>query len=38
LAQALLGARVGDEVNWKRPAGELSIEVVTIDYDGETTD
>ena len=36
LAQALLGARVGDEVNWKRPAGDLSIEVVAIDYDGET--
>ena len=38
LAQALLGARVGDEVNWKRPAGDLLIEVVTIDYDGETRD
>ncbi|OOG59879.1 GreA/GreB family elongation factor [Rhodanobacter sp. C03] len=35
LAQALLGARVGDEVNWKRPAGDLSIEVIAIDYDGE---
>jgi transcription elongation factor GreB len=38
LAQALLGARVGDEVNWKRPAGDLSIEVVAIDYDSETRD
>ena len=36
LAQALLGARIGDEVNWKRPAGDLLIEVVAIDYDGET--
>ncbi|MCE5232848.1 MAG: GreA/GreB family elongation factor [Mizugakiibacter sp.] len=27
LARALLGARVGDEVIWKRPAGDLSIEV-----------
>jgi len=32
LAQALLSARVGDEVNWKRPAGDLLIEVVAIDY------
>ena len=38
LAQALLGAQVGDEVNWKRPAGDLLIEVVAIDYDGETRD
>ncbi|OOG63941.1 hypothetical protein B0E46_08380 [Rhodanobacter sp. B04] len=36
LAQALLGAQIGDEVNWKRPAGDLLIEVVAIDYDGET--
>ncbi|OOG42610.1 GreA/GreB family elongation factor [Rhodanobacter sp. C05] len=36
LAQALLGARIGDEVNWKRPAGDLLIEVIAIDYDGET--
>jgi transcription elongation GreA/GreB family factor len=36
LAQALLGARVGDEVNWKRPAGDLPIEVIAIDYDSET--
>lgn len=36
LAQALLGAQIGDEVNWKRPAGDLLIEVVAIDYDTET--
>lgn len=32
LAQALLGARVGDEVRWHRPAGDLTIEVVKIEY------
>jgi transcription elongation factor GreB len=32
LAKALLGARVGDEVRWERPAGDVTIEVVAIDY------
>lgn len=32
LATALIGARVGDEVRWQRPAGDVTIEVVTIDY------
>jgi transcription elongation GreA/GreB family factor len=32
LAQALLGTRIGDEVIWPRPAGDLPIEVVAIDY------
>jgi transcription elongation GreA/GreB family factor len=32
LAQALLGARVGDEVRWHRPAGDLTIEVMKIEY------
>jgi transcription elongation factor GreB len=32
LAKALLGARVGDEVRWERPAGDVTIEVVKIDY------
>ncbi|RAU40226.1 MULTISPECIES: GreA/GreB family elongation factor [unclassified Pseudomonas] len=31
LGVALLGARVGDEVIWKRPAGEQTIEVVRIE-------
>ena len=31
LGRALLGAKVGDEVIWKRPVGDLAIEVVTID-------
>jgi transcription elongation factor GreB len=32
LARALLGARVGDEVRWERPAGDMMIEVLRIDY------
>lgn len=32
LATALLGARVGDEVRWQRPAGDMMIEVLRIDY------
>ena len=32
LASALLGARVGDEVVWQRPAGDLTVEVTGIDY------
>ncbi|HET6552337.1 MAG TPA: GreA/GreB family elongation factor [Dyella sp.] len=32
LAEALLGARVGDEVVWQRPAGDLAVEVIAIDY------
>jgi transcription elongation factor GreB len=38
LAQALLGAHAGDEVSWKRPAGDLVIEVVAIDYTCEIDD
>jgi transcription elongation GreA/GreB family factor len=30
LARALLGARVGDVVTWKRPAGNLDLEVTRI--------
>jgi transcription elongation factor GreB len=30
LAQALLGAQVGDVVTWKRPAGPLDLEIVRI--------
>lgn len=32
LARALLGARVGEEVVWQRPAGDLSLEVLGIRY------
>jgi transcription elongation GreA/GreB family factor len=31
LARALLGARAGDSVLWRRPAGDLAIEVARID-------
>jgi YD repeat-containing protein len=33
LARALLGARVGDSVTWRRPAGGLELQIVAIDYD-----
>lgn len=33
LAQAVLGARVGDEVVWRRPAGDLRLEIAGIRYD-----
>jgi len=32
LARALRGARVGDTVNWHRPAGDAEVEVVEIAY------
>ena len=32
LARSLHGARVGDSVLWKRPVGDLEVEVLTIDY------
>lgn len=31
LARALLKARVGDEVLWKRPLGEVRLEIVSVD-------
>lgn len=36
LAHALIGARVGDEVTWQRPAGDLKLEIVAIDYGDDT--
>jgi len=36
LARALIGARVGEEVTWRRPAGDLKVEVVAIDYGDDT--
>lgn len=30
LARALIGARPGDEVTWKRPAGDLTLEILEI--------
>lgn len=35
LARALIGARVGDTVVWKRPAGDLAVEVLGIGHDGD---
>jgi transcription elongation GreA/GreB family factor len=32
LARALVGAAVGDTVTWKRPAGDLQLEIVSISY------
>ncbi|HMK13991.1 MAG TPA: GreA/GreB family elongation factor [Burkholderiales bacterium] len=32
LAHAMIGARVGDNVVWKRPAGELELEIIAIRY------
>jgi transcription elongation factor GreB len=34
LAEALLGARVGERVVWRRPAGDLELTVAAIAYDG----
>jgi transcription elongation factor GreB len=33
LARALLGAEIGDEILWRRPAGELALEVRAIRYE-----
>ena len=32
LANALMGARVGDTVTWNRPVGAMSLEVLEIEY------
>lgn len=32
LARALTGARIGDQVEWKRPAGEIALKIVAIAY------
>ncbi len=32
LARALIGARVGDTVKWRRPAGDLELEITGIQY------
>ena len=34
LGKALIGAHVGDEVTWRRPAGDQVVEVVQIEADG----
>lgn len=32
LARALIGARLGETVTWRRPAGAVQIEILAIDY------
>jgi transcription elongation GreA/GreB family factor len=32
LAKALIGARVGDSVKWRRPAGDVELEILEIAY------
>jgi transcription elongation factor GreB len=32
LARAMMGARVGDTVKWRRPAGETEVEIAAITY------
>lgn len=32
LARALMGSRVGDYVTWKRPAGDLGLEILSVRY------
>lgn len=33
LAKALLGRQVGEEVTWRRPAGDTRLEILAIDYE-----
>ena len=33
LASAMLGGRIGDLVTWRRPAGDLELEVIAIRYE-----
>jgi len=34
LAQALLGARAGQDVTWHRPVGDAKLHVISVKYDG----
>jgi transcription elongation GreA/GreB family factor len=34
LARALIGARVGESVTWKRPTGDLELEILALSYPG----
>jgi len=33
LAKALIGAQIGDEIVWRRPAGDITLEVLAIRYE-----
>ncbi len=35
LARALTGGHVGDAVTWRRPAGDLELEITAIDYSSD---
>ena len=35
LAQALQGAQVGDVITWKRPSGDIELEVISINHSGD---
>lgn len=35
LAKAMIGARVGDTVKWRRPAGDAEVEIAEIRYHGK---
>lgn len=35
LAKAMIGAKVGDIVKWRRPAGDTEVEIVEIRYPGK---
>ena len=35
LASAMIGAKVGDTVVWRRPAGPAEVEILAISYDGD---
>jgi len=37
LARALIGAHVGDTVKWRRPAGDMELEIASISYCQEAT-
>ena len=32
LGRAMMGAKVGDTVKWRRPAGDVEVEIVEIAY------
>ncbi len=32
LAKAMIGAKVGDTVKWRRPAGDAEVEITKISY------
>lgn len=35
LARAMIGSKVGDTVKWRRPAGDIEVEIVEINYSGK---